>query len=68
MSQDNTYKVILFDKECKGLNLATFASSIQEANASKELKTNLLLINSTDESEDPNDLSLVDEKFSKRSS
>ena len=63
MSQDNTYKVILFDKECKGLNLATFASSIQEANASKELKTNLLLINSTDESEDPNDLSLVDESI-----
>ena len=63
MSQDNTYKVILFDKECKGLNLSTFSSSIQEANALKGLKTNLLLMNSTNESEDPNDLTLVDESI-----
>ena len=63
MSQDNTYKVILFDKECKGLDLATFAANIQKANASKGLKTNLLLMNSTNESDNQNDLALVDESI-----
>jgi signal transduction histidine kinase/CheY-like chemotaxis protein len=61
MAKNNNYKLILFDKECDGLNLSEFASIVNTTNEISGLKTYLVLINDTSMSLDPNDSTYVDE-------
>ena len=59
--QDSTYKVILFDKECEDLELASFSNKIKELNEKVGLTTKLILILDTSASEDAQDKKYVDE-------
>ena len=45
MIEANSYKVIMFDKECEELNLEDFSSLVKESNIGRDLDTYLILIN-----------------------
>ena len=44
MATTNNYKAILFDKECKGLNLESFAALVKKSNEENGLKSSLILM------------------------
>ena len=53
--ENSIYKVVLFEKEVKEIELSEFAQNIKEVNERNNLDTNLILINSsTNESPDDN--------------
>ncbi len=61
MIRDNAYKVIMFDKECEGLNLKKLSSFIKESNIGRDLDTYLILIQDTSAVEDEDDVLYVHE-------
>ncbi len=61
LTQQFTYKLVLFDKEFEGLDLKEFSSSIKHANAVKNLSTYLVLINDTSMPENKDDALYVHE-------
>jgi signal transduction histidine kinase/CheY-like chemotaxis protein len=63
MIQNNSYKLILFDKECDGLDLATFSNSVKEANKLRDLDTYLVLINDASSIENSDDALYVHESI-----
>ena len=54
MVKADSYKVIMFDKECEELNLEEFSSLVKESNIGRDLDTYLILINDAS-SQDNND-------------
>ncbi len=61
LTQQFTYKLVLFDKEFEGLDLKEFSSSVKHANAVKNLSTYLVLINDTSLPENKDDALYVHE-------
>jgi signal transduction histidine kinase/CheY-like chemotaxis protein len=59
--ESDTYKVILFDKECEDLNLEDFANLVKESASKKDLNTHLILMNDTSAEENQNDALYVHE-------
>jgi len=59
--EKNSYKVIILDKECKGLNLADASGTIRLQSVQKELSTNIILITDTSSEEDNSDATYVNE-------
>ncbi|MFT5661016.1 MAG: signal transduction histidine kinase/CheY-like chemotaxis protein [Sulfurimonas sp.] len=57
----STYKVILFDKECEGLDLPAFSKKVKDSNESKQLSTSLILISDPSSPEAPEDKVYVHE-------
>ena len=43
-THDSSYKVILFDKECEGLELSLFSQNVKDFNAKTGLTTSLILV------------------------
>ncbi len=56
--ENNNYKMIIFDKNYDGLELKEFSSKIKELNEKKIIHTNLIMIDSSTDSED---MKFVDE-------
>lgn len=56
-----TYKVVLFDKECKDLNLEELSGLVRETSEKNSLESSMILITETSMSEDSNDAQYVDE-------
>jgi len=63
MIQNGSYKLILFDKECDGLNLVDFSNSVKESNISRDLDTYLVLINDASSIESSEDALYVHESI-----
>ena len=61
LTNNNSYKVILFDKECEDLNLPEFSSSIKAQNTLSSSPTHLVLITDSSAPNDPLDKEYVDE-------
>ncbi len=61
MINDNSYKLVLFDKEGEHLSLALFSSLIKEANEARKLESSLVLITDSSTDEQPDDAIYVDE-------
>lgn len=61
--QNETFKLLLFDKECNDLNLKEFSQSIKSANKARGLQTHLLLMTDTAMPENKDDLLYVDESI-----
>lgn len=61
LSSTNAYKVLLFDKECKGLDLAKLSQSVASHNAQRDLVTSLILITETSDQDDQVARAYVDE-------
>ena len=61
MVQNNSYKVIMFDKECEGLNLENFSSLVKESSIGRDLDTYLILINDPSSQENSDDALYVHE-------
>ena len=62
-TQENSYKVILFDRESRDLNLKGFTDTIKALNAQRKLISNLILINDPSTPEDKDVLNYVDESI-----
>ena len=63
MSTAGSYKVVLFDKELKGLDIEKLASIVNEANNRSALKSSLIVINDPSSEEDLNDTPHVQESI-----
>ncbi len=63
LTDNDTYKLILFDKEMDGLNLNSFSSKIKELNNSRDLNSYLVLINDLEVPADFDDYVYVDESI-----
>ncbi|MBU1928031.1 response regulator [bacterium] len=63
MIQDDSYKLILFDKECDGLELEAFSNKVKEANKSRNLDSYLVLINDSSSIENSDDALYVHESI-----
>ena len=50
----SSYKIIIFDEECEGLNIEEFSKSIKISNEESGLKTNLILISDQENEDDEN--------------
>jgi CheY-like chemotaxis protein len=61
MAQSKVYKVVLFDKECQGLDLKEFSQTVKELSQSRDLLTSLILITETSIQEDMEDTQYIDE-------
>jgi signal transduction histidine kinase/CheY-like chemotaxis protein len=61
MVKAGTYKVVLFDKECKDLNLEEFSKLVKETSESRNLTSSMILITETSLPDDSNDLEYVNE-------
>lgn len=61
LTQQNIYKIVLFDKELEGLNLQEFSSKVKSFAFENELKSSLVLINDLAQSSDADDSLYVDE-------
>ena len=61
MIEANSYKVIMFDKECEELNLEDFASLVKESNIGRDLDTYLILINDASSQDNSDDALYVHE-------
>lgn len=61
MLRDGVYKVVLFDKECKDLNVETVAKIIKETSESQGLDSSKVLITETSSLEDSSDAEYVNE-------
>jgi len=61
MIEANSYKVIMFDRECEDLNLEDFASLVKESNIGRDLDTYLILINDASSEENSDDALYVHE-------
>ncbi|MEA3371043.1 MAG: ATP-binding protein [Campylobacterota bacterium] len=61
MVQENSYKVVMFDKGCEELKLDTLASLIKETNSNKSLETFLILIDDASSVENAEDALYVHE-------
>ena len=62
MIQNHSYKLILFDKECEGIDLVNFSLKVKEANNQRDLESVLVLISDT-LSEEGDDLLYVHENI-----
>ncbi|MDF1877949.1 hypothetical protein JHD47_08990, partial [Sulfurimonas sp. SAG-AH-194-L11] len=56
-----SYKVILLDKECEGLNLADFSTLLKQRNAEAGVDSKLILITDSSMPEDEKDTDYADE-------
>jgi CheY-like chemotaxis protein len=63
MIEDDSYKLILFDKECDGLDLEAFSNRVKEANQSRNLDSYLVLINDSSSIENSDDALYVHESI-----
>jgi CheY-like chemotaxis protein len=63
MIEDGSYKLILFDKECDGLDLEAFSYRVKEANKSRNLDSYLVLINDSSSIENSDDALYVHESI-----
>ena len=61
MIEANSYKVIMFDKECEELNLEHFSSLVKESNIGRDLDTYLILINDASSPDNSDDALYVHE-------
>jgi CheY-like chemotaxis protein len=61
MISNNSYKVVLFDKESERLTLDSFSQLVKESNSSKNLESALVLITDSATLENPEDASQVNE-------
>jgi CheY-like chemotaxis protein len=59
--KDNSYKIILFDKELPNLNLETFSALVKASNDTRALSSYLVLINDSSTAEDSSDVMYVHE-------
>ena len=59
--QSGTYKIVLFDKECRDLNLAEFSKLVKETSESRDLPSSLVLITETSLVDDSSDAKYVNE-------
>ena len=60
----DSYKVILFDKECQELKLSEFSSMIKNSNKESKLSTKLILITEQVNQKNNDDMQYVDEMIS----
>jgi signal transduction histidine kinase/CheY-like chemotaxis protein len=60
-TQLNSYKLVLFDKEMEGLDIASFSNYVKELNAEHSSETYLVLMNDVSTPEDENDALYVHE-------
>ena len=60
-TQNHSYKMILFDKEIEGLNIAAFSEHLKKSNAQSKLETYLVLMNDAMTPENPDDVLYVHE-------
>ncbi|MDQ7067236.1 MAG: ATP-binding protein [Sulfurimonas sp.] len=58
---ENSYKVVLLDKECEGLNLENFSKLLKESNTQRALESKLILITDPSSQEDSSDANYADE-------
>jgi len=63
MVHNNSYKLILFDKECDGLDLASFSANVKKANKSRDLDSYLVIINDSASVENTDDALYVHESI-----
>jgi CheY-like chemotaxis protein len=61
--EQDPYKVVLFDKECEGLNLNQFSNIVKAQSELFDLSIKLILIIDTSSEEDPSDKQYVDERI-----
>jgi CheY-like chemotaxis protein len=61
MLSSDTYKLVLFDKECKGLSVEKLSSLVQETSEAKNLDSALVLITDPATAEDENDAEYVND-------
>ncbi|MDD2790797.1 MAG: ATP-binding protein [Sulfurimonas sp.] len=59
----DSYKLVLFDKECDGLDLAAFSKNVKEANKSRNLDSYLVIINDSASIENSDDALYVHESI-----
>jgi CheY-like chemotaxis protein len=59
--KQQSYKIILFDKECENLKLEEFAAFVELANESRNLNSKLIIINDSSSTEE--DMKFVDESI-----
>ena len=59
--ESGTYKIILFDKECEGLEVASFSQKVKTSNEKTGLSTNLILITDPSSLENSEDSLYVQE-------
>ena len=59
--EENSYKVIVLDKECEGLDLADASEIIKSKGAQKELTTSIILITDASSDEESSDATYVHE-------
>ena len=64
MAKENSYKLVLFDKEIENLNLTEFSSTINDLNSQTGLKTYLILISDLSTPSNPDDALHVNELIS----
>ncbi len=60
-TQNNSYKMILFDKEIEGLDIAAFSEHLKKSNAQSKLETYLVLMNDAMTPENEDDVLYVHE-------
>ena len=60
LTKNNTYKLVLFDKELDGLNLKKFSQDIKKNNKEKKLNSYLVLVNDPTLGQDSDDALYVD--------
>jgi hypothetical protein len=63
MVRNDSYKLVLFDKECDGLDLAAFSKNVKEANKSRNLDSYLVIINDSASIENSDDALYVHESI-----
>ncbi|MDD5201619.1 MAG: ATP-binding protein, partial [Sulfurimonas sp.] len=63
MIRSDSYKLILFDKECDGLDLAAFSTNVKEVNKSRDLDSYLVVINDSASIENLDDALYVHESI-----
>ena len=62
MVSSDSYKLVLFDKECDDLDIKSFSEMVKSSNETRGLQSNLLLISDASTKEDNEDNDYVDEK------